>query len=67
MKKILFVLMAAAILVSCNINDRRVPYRLKDCVTKEIEVINLDSGFRVNDTVILQGYAYKYVILERVK
>lgn len=67
MKKILFVLMAAAMLVSCCINDRDVPYRVRDCVTQEVEVFNLDSGFRVNDTISVRGYAYKYVILERVK
>lgn len=67
MRKILFVLMAAAMLVSCGINDRDVPYRVRDCVTQEVEVFNLDSGFRVNDTISVRGYAYKYVILERVK
>ena len=67
MKKILFVLMAAAMLVSCGINDRDVPYRLRNCVTQEVEVYHLDSGFRANDTVTVRGYAYKYVILERVK
>lgn len=65
MRKILFVLMAAAMLVSCD--NRQVPYRVKDCVTQRIDIFNLDSGFRVNDTVTPNGYAYKYVILERVK
>lgn len=65
MKKILFVLLAAMLLVSCD--SRNVPYRVKDCISGEIDVLSLDSGFRVNDTLLVSGWAYKKVILERVK
>jgi hypothetical protein len=65
MKKIFAILLITS-LVGC-FENREVPYRVKDCVNQEIEVHHLDSGYRVNDTVTLRGYAYKYVILERVK
>lgn len=67
MKKILFVLLAAILLVSCTNKSRNVYYRVKDCVYGEIDVLSLDSGYRVNDTLILSGWAYNKVILERVK
>ncbi len=61
-----FVLLLFIILMGCS-DSRRVPYRVKDCLNKSIEVVKLDSAYRANDTVALYSYPYKYVVLERVK
>lgn len=73
MKKILFVLMAAAMLVSCNNLDeninisRRIPFRVKHISTLDISIVYADSALKVNDTVWINYYHKYVVLLERVK